>query len=102
MKQPVIICMEMLLNIFVTSKRSSFTGTGTNSEEMDFPKGTTSIQCVSTFVTYWTEDTVGTAQRDFTLCTETRNLKGQEPCGKKKKKKRTKVTHAGLMEQAPN
>ena len=68
---------------------------------MDFPKGTTSIQCVSTFVTYWTEDTVGTVYRDFTLYTEKRNLKGQEACDKKKKK-RTKVTHAGLMEQTPN
>lgn len=67
MKQPAIICVEMLLNIFVTSKKSSFIGTETTSEEMDFPKGTTSIQCVSTFVTYWTEDTVGTVQTDFPL-----------------------------------
>lgn len=67
---------------------------------MDFPKGTTSIQCVRTFITYWTVDTVGTVQRDFTRYTEKRNLKGEESGGEKKKK-RTKVTPVCLMEQAP-
>lgn len=52
--------MELLLNIFVTSKKSSFIGGGTTSKEIDFPKGTTSIYCGGTFVTYWTKDTVET------------------------------------------
>lgn len=61
MKQPAIACMEMWLNMFGASIKSSFTGTGTTAEEMGFLKGAASIERVSTFVTSWTAGTVGTA-----------------------------------------